>query len=747
MNVRIRGNGLSLIFSRDPIVLGLLIVLAVSPFFMSPAQAYDGRPQLDRVFPLGARRGTTATVELKGRNLSNTTKVEFDCDDLVWVETTHSSTGRVEGKIAVDKKAALGSHFLRLRSLDGFSTTILFNVGQFPDVIESEPNSSIRQAQVISGDVEIRGRLAPAEDIDVYTINVRAGERRVMDLRAIEHGSMLECKMELLDSEGRRVAHNDDRNDYLETPFLDHTFEADGIYHIVVDRYRGPRGHSFSANATYTLRLSRLPTIDYMAPLGARVGAAGKIELHGTALGSIEKVYLTEVRSAEYMRMTFPYTMPIRRVADPPRAADIARIQGRVTRRGSDTVVVEFDVPTGTRAGLWRLWAEGPRGTVEGTHFEIGNAIEYTEVEASRAAGEERIYAINGGLSAEGERDRYPVQGIAGKPLHFWTLSTQLGIPYLDPVIALYNADGKKLAENDDTVGAYGNLIGNPDSSLFYTPKEDGALVLTVRDRTGRGGPSYRYRLKADDRLPAFQLFTTPENFTVERGGEAEIKVHMPREAGFDGEAAVWFEGLPNGVESPRGTFRKDQTFEPNADGADMLIPEIVFKIRVPESVPPGAYPIRVLGVIAEEESKPDRHVIEANTCSQMGPLLDLWNFIRRPLPEITLTVVEPTTVALSALTSSVTVEQGAAADFDIRGVDFSEGAAVEIKGLPDGVSFEVVNRNDDRIAIRLQAAAEAGLGYFKISAESKIEDRWTATNPISLRVAKPDKKRRAEKD
>ena len=727
--------------------LVLLILLLLSPFFVSPAAAYDGRPQIDRVFPLGARRGTTVTVELKGRNLSNTTKVEFDCDDLVWVEATHSSTGRIEGKVAVDPKAALGPHLLRLRSLDGLSTTIIFNVGQFPDLIESEPNDSVPQAQPVSGDVEIQGRLAPAKDIDVYTINVRAGERRVIDLRAIEHGSLLECKMELLDSEGRRVAHNDDRNDYLETPFLDHTFAADGTYHIVVDRYRGPRGHSFSVNATYTLRLSRLPTIDYVTPLGARAGASSEIELRGTALESIEKVYLTEVRSAEYMRMTYPYTMPIRVAGDPRTAADVARIEGRVVRRENDTVAVEFDVPPDTRAGLWRLWAEGPRGTVEGTHFEIATAVEYTEAEASGAPRLERTYAINGGLSVNGERDRYPVQGIAGKPLHFWTLSTQLGIPYLDPVLTLYDAEGKKVVENDDTVGAYGNLIGNPDSSLFYTPTEDGPLVLTVKDRTGRGGPTYRYRLKADDRLPAFQLFTTPENFTIERGGKAEIKVHMPRETGFDGGAAVWFEGLPEGVESPRGTFRKDQTFEPNADGADMIIPEIVFKIRVPESVPPGTYPIRVLGVKAEEESNPDRRVIEANTCSQMGPLLDLWNFIQRPLPEITLTVVEPTKITLSAPTSSLTVEQGGVADFDVKGVNLPEQAAIEVKGLPAGVSFEVVNRNDDRIAIRLQAASGAGLGYFKISAESKIEGRWAATNAITLRVAKADKKLRAEKD
>ena len=716
---------------------------AIPPLILlgiSSAEAYNGRAWLDRIFPLGAQRGTTVAVELRGGNLSNMTKVEFDSDELAWVETTYRSAGRLEGRVAVGAEAALGPHFVRIRSLDGASTTILFNVGSFPDVIETEPNDTIRQAQPVSGDAAIQGRLAPASDIDVFAIEARAGERRVMDLRAIEHGSSLECKMALLDAEGRRVAFNDDRNDYLETPFLDHVFDVEGAYYLVVDRYRGPRGHAFSNNSTYTLRVSRLPALDYVTPLGARAGENSEIELHGKALETIEKVYLTATRGPEYMRMTYPYTMPIRFAEDPRQASGVKRIAGRITRQESETLAVSFAVPADAEAGLWRLWAEGRRGTVEGTHFEIDAVPEYSEAEAVRAARRERAYAINGGLSERGEKDRFPIHGAAGKPLHFWTLSTQLGIPHLDPVLTLYDDAGIKLAENDDTVGAYGTLIGNPDSSLFYTPARDGRLFLTVKDRTGRGGPSYRYRLKVDDRLPAFQLFTTPENFTVERGGEAEIKVYMPRESGFEGEAAIWFEGLPEGVEAPRGKFRKDQTFEPNADGADMIIPEIAFKIRVPESVPAGRYPFRVLGVKTEEETRPDRRVIEANTCLQMGPLLDLWNFTRRPLPEITLTVVEAVKVSLSALTSTATIAQGGEAEIDLRGVNFPDQAALEVKGLPAGVSFQVVNRNDDRIAIRLEAAEETPTGYFDISAESKIEGRWAATDPIVLRVKKtPD--------
>lgn len=718
-------------FLRTTVLALLLFVLTGSLF------AYQDRPELDRIFPLGGQRGSTVTVELRGRHLSNASRVEFDCEDLKWVKTTDQSAGHLRGEITIDSEAALGSHFVRLWSIDGYSTTILFNVGQFRDVIDTEPNDAAHQAQFITGDVEIQGRLEPASDIDIYSIKVNKGERWVMDLRSIEHGSLLAGKMEIFDSKGRRVAANDDRNDYLETPFLEHIFAETGFYRILVDRYRGPRGQDFSLNSAYMMRLSRLPTIDYVAPLGASVGASVEIQLNGNSLETIEQVYLSEVRSAEYMRMTYPYTMPIHMRTDPPKSTSIARIAGSIKRHGSEKLVASFTIPEKVRTGMWRLWASGSRGTVEATYFEISDTVEYSEFEASTTLSSELAYSINGGLLNDGERDQYPIRAITGRPLHFWTLSTQLGVPHLDPVLALYDDAGFKIAENDDTVGAYGNLVGNPDSSLFYTPTQDGLLMLVIKDRTGRGGPSYRYRLRADGRLPTFQLFTTPENFTVERGGQAEIKIHMPRETGFDGEVVVWLEGLPEGVEAPRGRFRKDQTFEPSADGADMIIPKVSLTIKVPKSVTAGAYPIRVFGVEAQEELMPERRIVEANTCSQMGPLVDLWNFTRRPLPKITLTVVEPPKIFLSTMTSVVSVFPGKTANVSVRTVNLPQQAKIEVKGLPKGVSFEVGKRDEHNALIQLKTTPKTQPGYFDISVESKDKSRWATTALIKLRIEK----------
>ena len=347
-------------------------------------------------------------------------------------------------------------------------------------------------------------------------------------------------------------------------------------------------------------------------------------------------------------------------------------------------------------------------------------------------------YAVNALLGKQGEKDVYRVQGLAGRPLHFWTLSAQLGVPHLDTVLELRDNSGKKVAESDDVVAGQGTLIGNPDSSLFYTPQQDGPLFLTVFDRLNRGGPEYGYRLKVRSEKPGFQMFTTPENFTIQRGGESDIQVHMVREAGFSGEVLVWFEGLPAGVESPRGKFRADQLFEPNADGADMIIPEITFQIKVPESLSSGTYPIRVLGVAEAQEKSPDRQVVEAQTTMIMGPLLDLWNFVRRPLPHIEMTVCEPFEPSLSVQSRSFSVEAGKSSTIELTAEHVPESAEIELKDLPPGIQWHTLGRQGNQITLTIEASRQAPAGSYDISAQTRVAGRWASSDTIAISVQAP---------
>jgi hypothetical protein len=550
--------------------------------------------QLAGLHPLGGKAGTAVEVNILGSDLESATGVEFDCADLVWKHTIRREAGQLSGVVSIASGAALGGHMLRVLTAKGPSTSLLFNVGQFPGMVESD------KRVVPALPVEIYGRLDGAADIDQYWFTAKAGERWMFEFLAMEHGSAVEARMLVLNSKGERIAYNDDRDHFDENPLIEHTFAEDGVYAVKLDQYRGPRGFTFGKNNAYVLRISSLPRLVSASPLGARRGTSVRFVLEGSALHRVEKMYLTELRAAEYSRMTYPYTMPIRFRADP---AQVARIDSDAA--GS------FTIPRDAATGLWRLWIAGPDGVVAGPKIEIDDAD-----------------PINGVLSQPHKRDVHRFEGRAGEPIHFSTLSAQLGGPYLDTVLTLRDESGQKLAENDDVVAGWGGLLGNPDSSLFYTPKQNGPLLVEVRDRLNRGGTAYPYRLKVDHARPSFQLFTTPENPVARLGAAAELKVHLVREAGFEGEVEVWVEG------GPRAKFRTDQRFEPNADGADMLIPEITLRIPAPAAA--GTHPLRIFGKAG------DGAAVEAHTATMIGPIYQGdWNFYRRPVPAITLTVIE----------------------------------------------------------------------------------------------------------
>ena len=714
----------------------LIVVLTGSLFCPKLPASGIPSPKIFSVYPLGAQQGTSVTVEILGEFLSNTTAIEFDCRDLVWTKTTHINSGKVSGIVSISPHAPLGPHILRAVTLDGYSTSDMFNVGQYPSLMEAEPNDLLTQAQEIPAlPVEIQGRMEVAEDRDLFRFRARSGERWTFDLRSIEYGSGLEAQLFLLDKAGNPIAFNDDRDDFDETPYIEHVFDRDGEYYLKLDQFRGVRGFSWGKNSTYTLRISQLPQISHVSPLGAQVGSRTRVRVLGNALEDLQGVYLTELRRGEYARMTYPYTMPIHFRPDPPTGDQVARIDGRILSRTPSGIEVEFLIPDGTSPGLWHLWATGSKGTADSPNLEISNNAEYDETKATQGNWRKGAFVINGILEQPGEQDVFRIDGLAGQPLHFWTLAAQLGGRYLDTVLQLRDGTGRKLAENDDVVPGIGTLIGNPDSTLFYTPQQDGPVFLTIKDRMGRGGPGYQYRLNVKSERPGFQLVTIPENFVVPKGDSAELKVYLIREAGFEGDVSVWFEGMPPGLESSRGKFRADQHFEPNADGNEMIIPEISFPIHASESVPVGSYPIRILGVPSAEEQIPGRQVVEAQTAVVLGPLLDGVNFLRRPVPQVSVTVCDPFAGRLTPLAEKLELRRGDSTTLALKAEGIPEEASFHIMNLPSGVTYRLAGRQEDQVTLTLEVSPSTPVGLFEISVETKITDRWASSRPIPCSV------------
>ena len=101
---------------------------------------------------------------------------------------------------------------------------------------------------------------------------------------------------------------------------------------------------------------------------------------------------------------------------------------------------------------------------------------------------------VNGQI-ASGEVNRYRFEARKGQRLVISTQARQL-IPYIadavpgwfQPVLTLYDADGKEVAYDDD-------YRFKPDPVILYEVPKDGEYVLTITDAIYRGREDFVYRV------------------------------------------------------------------------------------------------------------------------------------------------------------------------------------------------------------------------------------------------------------
>jgi len=607
------------------------LLLAASALLLNIA-AVDGAEEsawVDRLEPFGGARGETVEVTLTGRNLTDPLEVVFDDPRLTWSDATPIDGESVRGTVHIAADAPLGPHIATLRTARGRTNSRLFYVDALRSVAEVEPNDTSHSAQPIELSPQIlHGMLPELSDRDYYRFAAKAGERWVFDVRSIEYGGFLECNLTLLDDRGRKLRFSDDRDDYLETPTLAHEFGEAGDFTLMIDQYRGPQGVNCNNNCGYMLRISQTPVLRAAFPMGARRGSTTTVSLRGSGMEGLRSAKLLPLRSAEYYRLTFPYSIPIEPAGLPAHPA----IEGELLAASARDARVRFEIPAEAPKGLWRLWLETDAGPVDGISLEIADLPEqHEETRSIDLAGGPSI--VNGSLDADQEEDALLVQAQAGQPLHFSILAVQLGLPSIDPLLELFDDQGVLLAEHDDLMTGQGTVLGNPDPSLYYTPETDGELRLVVRDRIGRGGPDFVYRLRADEQRPGFQLLADPESVSVQRGGEGSISVLLIRDPGFEGVVEIWAEA-PEGLSVGSGAFRADQVFGPSADGDNMIIPTVRLPITVAETTEAGDQPIRIFG------RAPDGTQREAFSTLWIGPPRGR-NDVRRPLPHILVSVRE----------------------------------------------------------------------------------------------------------
>ncbi len=165
---------------------------------------------------------------------------------------------------------------------------------------------------------------------------------------------------------------------------------------------------------------------------------------------------------------------------------------------------------------------------------------------------------FQGRINQPGKQDRWTMEAQEGATLelrvHAHTLHSRL-----DSWLRVYDADGKRLGENDD------QSKDNPDSRLVIQATKSGPLTIQVEDKfASRGGLNFGYLLEVAQRTTGYEIAASSDPviagriFTAEFNSEkppasASLPISVTRYGTTHPPITLRVEGLPNGV-SVQGT-------------------------------------------------------------------------------------------------------------------------------------------------------------------------------------------------
>lgn len=211
-----------------PTSLTLAVILSAQPL---SAQAVPSKePSSTHIFPAGGRRGTVVPVRIgteamppsanlrlwgdgvrapellgervKPRYETSARRPPRDADG-VGANMSYPTEWASELSIAAD--APLGAAAWRVTSGWGGTRVRPFVIGDLPEFIEAESNSTTDRAERVTLPVTINGQIAGERDSDCFVFSTTSGQVVVADVFAARIGSLLDPVVELSAADGRKV--------------------------------------------------------------------------------------------------------------------------------------------------------------------------------------------------------------------------------------------------------------------------------------------------------------------------------------------------------------------------------------------------------------------------------------------------------------------------------------------------------------------------------------------------------------
>ncbi|MES2790246.1 MAG: PPC domain-containing protein [Planctomycetota bacterium] len=464
------------------------IVFALLAAFGLTSSASAAAPKMDLLYPAGGSRGATVNVTVTGA-------VE-PWPALIWCSRPELQIKALEekGKLAITIPAdcAPGVAWIRLHNPEGASTLRPFVIGTLPEVEEVEPNNELTKAQALpSSTIVVHGKHQAAHDVDIFAVNLKAGQTIVADLDGNRTlGAPSDGVLQLVSPSGFVLEQNDD--DQGLDPRLAYTVNADGLYYVRTFAFPAATDSAinFAGGPTWLYRLTITTDrfTDYVLPLAATRATAGEVEARGWNLA------------------TEPVKSPIA-------ATNADQIVVLIPQSGNFVTIPTVPHPV--------LVEQEPNLQAQPQAIPVPSGI-------------------SGIVSTADDVDFFRFPAKKGQPLLFKVVARTQG-SLIDPVVIILNAEGKELQRIDDQ-GA------NPDPELTWNPPADGDYLLTVKDLHGRSGSRYFYHVNISHPQPDYRATVAADSFVLPIDKPLEIPITIERLVGFKDEIEFTAIGLPEGV-------------------------------------------------------------------------------------------------------------------------------------------------------------------------------------------------------
>lgn len=426
----------------------------------------------------------------------------------------------IEVEISIDEKAEEGVRMLSVASDEGSSNNYFFHVGNLPEAMEKEDNSSIKNAQTIEKlPATINGQCYEG-DRDFFKVKLKQGSHIVFDAKARRIRPYLadavpgwfQASLRLYDEKGNSVFYVDDYQNSPD-PTMVYEVKKSGVYIVEIKDalYRG------RDDFVYRIDIGELPHIKAIFPCGGNQDEKTKVKLLG-------------------VNLPFDTLTVAREKGD----SDIKQVKIKNKNLISNPVLFAFDTL--------------PESTLESSDTPSEKITEIPCV-------------LNGIIENPYENFWVRFKAKKGEKIIFEVFSSRLAYP-CDAKLALYKASNMELLSQNDDIDdpSFGLVTAQVDPRIIQTFKEDGEYLLKLGESRNMGDEDFVFRLKISEAQAGVDVFVTPANPQISKGNYAPLRIRANKKGGWDGDIEIVAKDLPKGFSADKCVLEK------NSDNAFLIL-------------------------------------------------------------------------------------------------------------------------------------------------------------------------------